>query len=348
MKISLPVSAILLTGFLLSGCGSSTDSPTGFQFNPAPALPNAQLNPAPGPAARSLEVRKSATTLTSAEKQQFAAALHRMKAMESQFAPKINAYDYFVELHVQAFASHTGAHMAPGFLPWHRELLRRFEAELRRASGDPEMTVPYWDWTDPESLQRIFAEDFLGGDGDPDAQYQVTNGPFRAGTWRLAVLTDDTDNEFDFDQDIQFHGHGLQRKFGEGYLPTLDEVRSALDVPRSYDAPPYNRSADINLSFRNFLEGWRSGQSALHNGVHVWVGGQMQTASSPNDPAFFLHHCNVDRIWSLWQARYGNDTYPRDYHHGVDETLFQFGGIRAQDTFDLEKHSRVEYAAPRQ
>ena len=26
--------------------------------------------------------------------------------------------------------------------------------------------------------------------------------------------------------------------------------------------------------------------------------------TSPNDPIFFLHHCGVDMIWALWQARH--------------------------------------------
>jgi len=34
--------------------------------------------------------------------------------------------------------------------------------------------------------------------------------------------------------------------------------------------------------------------------VHVWVGGSMGPMSSPNDPVFFLHHCNVDRLWAQW------------------------------------------------
>ena len=35
----------------------------------------------------------------------------------------------------------------------------------------------------------------------------------------------------------------------------------------------------------------------MHNLVHRWVGGSMGPGTSPNDPVFFLHHCNVDRIW---------------------------------------------------
>lgn len=25
--------------------------------------------------------------------------------------------------------------------------------------------------------------------------------------------------------------------------------------------------------------------------------------TSPNDPAFFFHHANVDRMWTIWQNR---------------------------------------------
>ena len=27
--------------------------------------------------------------------------------------------------------------------------------------------------------------------------------------------------------------------------------------------------------------------------------------TSPNDPVFFLHHANLDRLFSQWQARHG-------------------------------------------
>jgi tyrosinase len=43
-------------------------------------------------------------------------------------------------------------------------------------------------------------------------------------------------------------------------------------------------------------QGWRT-----HNGAHNYIGGHMGGALSPNDPIFWLHHTNVDRIWHLWQ-----------------------------------------------
>src|SRR5262249_30195182 len=41
-----------------------------------------------------------------------------------------------------------------------------------------------------------------------------------------------------------------------------------------------------------------------HNVVHNWVGGAMADPTiSPEDPIFWLHHGNIDRIWSLWEKQ---------------------------------------------
>jgi tyrosinase len=49
-------------------------------------------------------------------------------------------------------------------------------------------------------------------------------------------------------------------------------------------------------AFQRTLEG------AVHGSVHNAVGGTMAGPSSPGDPLFFLHHANLDRLWSEWQA----------------------------------------------
>jgi hypothetical protein len=227
--------AVLALVFLLGSCGGGNDSVS------------------------SMPQRKNAATLSSAELAEFVTTQLRRKTLPSQFEPALSAYDYFVDPHVRAFAGHSGAHMAPGFLPWHREFLRRFN--------------------------------------------QNYNVP----------------------------------------LPNALQVASLLDVPCRYDAAPYDMFADRRQSMRNYLDGsWPSG-STMHNPVHVWVGAQMQTASLPNDPVFFLHHANIDRLWSLWQARYGNDSYPADGMHRELEPLFQLGEVTPRQTFDLQQHSGVRY-----
>lgn len=67
-------------------------------------------------------------------------------------------------------------------------------------------------------------------------------------------------------------------------------------------------------------------QSALHSGVHVWVGGSwvvnsaqwvgkpamgdlLDMHTSPNDPLFFSHHANIDRMYYLWRQRIGVSVY---------------------------------------
>jgi tyrosinase len=44
--------------------------------------------------------------------------------------------------------------------------------------------------------------------------------------------------------------------------------------------------------------------------VHVWVGGDMLPSSSPNDPVFYINHCNVDRIWEAWLTKHGRSYLP--------------------------------------
>ncbi|PGH30982.1 hypothetical protein GX50_06255 [[Emmonsia] crescens] len=53
-------------------------------------------------------------------------------------------------------------------------------------------------------------------------------------------------------------------------------------------------SKDINLEY-------------IHNNVHGWVGGNYtghmsEIPVATFDPLFWLHHCNIDRMWAIWQT----------------------------------------------
>ncbi len=72
----------------------------------------------------------------------------------------------------------------------------------------------------------------------------------------------------------------------------------------------------------------------MHNIVHRFIGGDMGTAATPNDPVFFLHHCNIDRIWARWQDRYptapyvpGNGASPDLMMHRIGDTMHNYFGI---------------------
>ncbi len=72
-------------------------------------------------------------------------------------------------------------------------------------------------------------------------------------------------------------------------------------------------TVNTTSSFRNVLEGWFPvvSRPALHNRTHVWVGMTMSGGNSPDDPVFFLHHCNIDRLWARWQFRHPGQQYPQ-------------------------------------
>jgi tyrosinase len=69
----------------------------------------------------------------------------------------------------------------------------------------------------------------------------------------------------------------------------------------------------------------------IHDGIHGWVGGDMGSIGvSAFDPVFWAHHCMIDRIWYLWQAKYGVNTIPPEY---LDKALFP--GYTVQQVLDV-------------
>jgi tyrosinase len=272
-----------------------------------------------GPAG-DLRVRKNQSTLTDLEKQDF---IEAVKGLKNTFRPgsALSVYDEYVQLHGEAFAG-GHAHGGPAFLPWHRELLLRFENDLRTIR--PNVTIPYWDFTvDNQPTSSLWAPNFLGGTGSPNDDYIVRDGPFRAGEWVLV-----------FDQPELRRSFGLRVET----LPTAADVEAAFRISQ-YDAPPWDLTSPLDESFRNTLEGFNhpSGEPQLHNRVHSWVGGSMAIQFSPNDPVFWLLHANLDRLWAEWQAIYGLTYVPTmggPPGHNLFDPMSPFGSVRPVDVLD--------------
>ncbi len=177
-------------------------------------------------------------------------------------------YDRYVVQHRDLFQS--GIHGSAMFLPWHRELLRRLELDLQAV--DPTVTIPYWDWTaDRSSGPPIWADDLMGGDGQAPSQ-RVSTGPYAFPGWVLNVTAPPLDS-----------GPALRRRLQSDALPTRSQVEAVL-------------GRSTYASFRPDVEAF------AHNTVHTFIGGSASASTSPNDPAFYLLHCNVDRLWAWWQT----------------------------------------------
>jgi tyrosinase len=271
-----------------------------------------------------MAIRKSVSSLSATERAAFVQALKLLKAAPCQFTPPTaGRYDDYVYTHMQAMLvikitdtskpvrngnwSITSdmrmpmwAHRCPAFLPWHRELLHQFERDLQQVSGNAQLGLPYWNWSvDQSPTASPWTDDCLGGDGQDGP---VSTGPFAGkDNWELTISEDGVDH--------LVRGFGFDRQAGPR-LPTPTEETATL-AQATYDTAPWSDDRS-EATFRNQLEGWYvpSGSDlpvGMHNVVHVWVGGtqgSMLPSSSPNDPVFFLHHCNIDRLWAVWQHQH--------------------------------------------
>jgi tyrosinase len=154
------------------------------------------------------------------------------------------------------------------FLPWHRMYVYYFEQIIRSISGKPEFTLPYWSYTD--SSHHALPPEFTM-ENDP-----VFKPLFRA-----------------------------QRKPGNNNGQPIDAGR-----------PPFLNLND--MKFPLYVSSGGDGfctqlDQNLHGNVHVNVGtqppapdlGMTFVPTAANDPIFWLHHCNIDRIWASWNKAGG-------------------------------------------
>lgn len=242
----------------------------------------------------------------------------------------LSTWDLFVVWHHRAMMRMTpptqldrnAAHSGPVFLPWHRFMMALLEFQFQRVLGDPDFGLPYWDWAADGDLpaaqqatQPLWTDAGIGGDGFP-----ITDGPFATPAFPVRIESDRFGS-------LRQTDRPLARSLAVDVptLPTTSQVNAALAQP-FYDSPPWDRST---TGLRNRLEGWRPipGPS-LHNRVHVWVGGDMAPATSPNDPVFYLNHCNVDRIWESWLVTFGRTYAPPQSESG------DLAGHRLEDEMD--------------
>lgn len=58
------------------------------------------------------------------------------------------------------------------------------------------------------------------------------------------------------------------------------------------------------IAYDSFDTVYQNLEGHIHGSPHVFNGGDMETMYSSNDPIFYLHHANVDRLWAVWQGLY--------------------------------------------
>lgn len=92
------------------------------------------------------------------------------------------------------------------------------------------------------------------------------------------------------------------------YKPTVKVAGNNIIVkrnPQSPDLLPTQTDIDKILKKKSFLLFTHALEGGPHNFVHGWVNGTMSSVpTAPADPIFWMHHAQIDRIWSMWQKKF--------------------------------------------
>ena len=313
-----------------------------------------------------------ALALDTSARDDFLEVLIRLKHRQVVGAPAgFSVYDQFVLIHGAIMALQVPlwpgtvnvGHWNIGFCPWHRLYLREFELALQNEVGG--VSLPYWDWTDhPGALNRLFTDDFLS-ELRSGAASPVTNGvlrnpvpvadrpdwwPTSTGATGFPVFIEEQ------------RGPSLSRgtPLGVSWPPSAQSIETIenLDVSSSTLHRYWVFWIALEGGVPNVSLGANLGTlaSRTHNAGHNLIGGHMGGSYSPNDPVFFLHHSNVDRIWFNWQqnmlAAHPGTTHPDHYPpeddvtpwdgepiprgHRIDDALWPWvGGAAGYDATNL-------------
>jgi len=188
------------------------------------------------------------------------------------------------------------------FLPWHRMYLGYFERIVRAAvvklGGPSDWTLPYWNYSDTSNptaraLPPAFREKKLP-DGAPNPLYTIDGiDVLRApgvNAGKLAVLPP---------ADVAISGCLAETFFS----PKSDVTTGDL----GFGGPATAANHDGTVFGPDSVE------TRPHNAVHVDVGGQwtqggktfdgwmIDPDTAALDPIFWVHHANIDRLWSVWK-----------------------------------------------
>jgi tyrosinase len=173
--------------------------------------------------------------------------------------------------------------------------------ELALQAQAPGVRLPWWDWTTAAQIPKAYLdEQDAGGEDNPLLIRTVT--VYRSGQAQQAPPRD------------------------PGGTPQVPAPPYAGAYAQALQAPTFR-------SFSQALE-------AIHDNVHVWVGGIMQDIQwAAYDPLFFAHHTMVDRAWRIWQHRHPGALPPSS----IIDTPLRPNGMTVRQTLDVTKLG-YEYA----
>ncbi|KAJ9223621.1 hypothetical protein DTO169C6_3973 [Paecilomyces variotii] len=284
-------------------------------FSPSSSVPSRRCkNPT---------VRREWRTLDRSEKLAYIEAARCLTESPSTRRSETTIHDDFVFLH-----SRIGnySHNAAPFLPWHRYFIHLYEQALHKHCNYSGV-LPYWNWSlDWEDLSKSPVWDNeTGFGGSGSGTESVANG--------RCVL----DGPFAGAQAAYYEGNYHPHCLSRGFL--ADEV--IRRVGRLTVQP-----AILNRVFeeRDYYDFLLKVEQASHLTIPYIVQGDFSKVTAPNDPVFFLHHGQVDRVWWIWQQRHHRDGNSLGGYDGISRNnstvsahitdMLDFGGFASDVSVD--------------
>ncbi len=181
------------------------------------------------------------------------------------------------------------------FLPWHRAYLYCWESIVQAAivelGGPADWSLPYWNYSDARNPNARVLPAAFRDTQTPDG----TRNP-------LVVQRKQSVNAGD-------------------PLPAKRLALTALTEPFFEGTTAPGGSTGFGGPVTGFPNHGGNYNGVLeaqpHNVVHMDVGGLMQSPdTAAQDPIFWLHHANIDRLWSSWLAA------PQSQHQNPTNTAW--------------------------
>ncbi|KAK3291590.1 uncharacterized protein B0H64DRAFT_248391 [Chaetomium fimeti] len=262
-------------------------------------------------------VRKDWEHMSSNQKKDYIKAvkcLWKLPSVDPDFSAAQNHFDDFVAVHMNQT---NFIHGTANFLTWHRYMMWLWEQKLRNQCGYTGY-LPYWNWfkhQDDLYKSPVFdgSDTSLGGDGE----YFAHNGSL-VSAGRIWLPSGKGGGCV---KSGPFVGYtiniGPVQPAMQGYTPVVTDVKhlnprcQRRDLTMAASTSTFTAENLLNVTlgpasatighFQDELQG-TYGTLRLHGAGHHAMGGDGgDVFTSPNDPAFYLHHAMVDRLFWIWQ-----------------------------------------------
>ncbi|KAF2721222.1 Di-copper centre-containing protein [Polychaeton citri CBS 116435] len=229
-------------------------------------------------------------------------------------------FDDFVVTHIQQTLT---IHYTGNFMPWHRWFVHTYEKALRDECHYTGYQ-PYWDWPKYSSAPQgspLFdgSPTSLGGNGEyidhegpiitpPQGVGGgpillpagvgggfVTTGPFANMTVNLGPVGGLNGTAPGPDGGLGYNPRGLKRDLGPAMNTRYANYTTVFGLLKKPNISEY-RLLSEGVPY--------TVEIGPHGGIHYTISGDPggDLFTSPGDPAFWVHHGMMDRMWTYWQA----------------------------------------------